>query len=56
MVVTVIEVRETGVGVDVGPGDEIVLAEGTVVDYPMGGNGELNCISEAYKREDSEQD
>lgn len=42
MIVTVIEICETRVGVDMAPGDEIVISEGTVVDHSLGLNGELD--------------
>ena len=46
MVVAVVEVCETGVCVDMRPGNEIVVAERAIVDYAVGCDGELNCLSE----------
>jgi hypothetical protein len=51
VVVAVVEVCETGVCVDVSPGDEIVFTELTIVDYAVGCDGELHCLSEGGERE-----
>ena len=55
MIIRMVQVCETGIGVDVSPGDEIVVAEGTVVDYSVGGDGELDCVGQGEEKWGSEE-